>query len=157
MRRIYFRHELDDLTQGARITFIRQFRGLTQDKVAEKLRMKKENKRRGMARYESGERVSKEDRLLEIANILNVNVNCIRKYNFDKSEDIIYFLLWLEELFPKMNIDFAISEYSRNDRDNLILKFMEEWKKVKELKDTRELSYEKYLEWKLNYELKEGE
>ena len=110
-----------------------------------------------MARYESGERVPKEDRLLEIANILNVNVNCIRKYNFDKSEDIIYFLLWLEELFPKMNIDFAISEYFRNDRDNLILKFMEEWEKMKKLRDSRELSYEKYLEWKLNYELKEGE
>ena len=157
MRRIYFRHELDDLTQGARIAFIRQFRGLTQEEVAEKLGMKKENKRRGMARYESGERVPKEDRLLEIANILNVNVNCIRKYNFDKSEDIIYFLLWLEELFPKMNIDFAISEYFRNDRDNLILKFMEEWEKMRKFRDTRELSYEKYLEWKLNYELKEGE
>ncbi len=155
MRRIYFRHELDNLTQGARIAFIRQFRGLTQEEVAEELGMKKENKRRGMARYESGERVPKEDRLLEIANILNVNVNCIRKYNFDKSEDIIYFLLWLEELFPKMNIDFAISEYFRNDRDNLILKFMEELEKMRKIRDTRELSYEKYLEWKLNYELEE--
>ncbi len=56
-----------------------------------------------------------------------------------------------------MNIDFAISEYFRNDRDNLILKFMEEWEKMRKLRDTRELSYEKYLEWKLNYELKEGE
>lgn len=93
MRRIYFRHELDDLTQGARIAFIRQFRGLTQEEVAEKLEMKKENKRRGMARYESDERVLKEDRLLEIANILNVNVNCIRKYNFDKSKDI-YQIYW---------------------------------------------------------------
>ena len=99
MRRICFRHELDDLTQGARIAFIRQFRGLTQDEVAEKLGMEGEKKRREMTRYKSGERVPKEDRLLDIANILNVNINCIRKYNFDKSEDIIYFLLWLEELF----------------------------------------------------------
>ena len=44
MRRICFRHELDDLTQGARIAFIRQFRGLTQEEVAEKLGMKKENR-----------------------------------------------------------------------------------------------------------------
>ena len=34
MRKIYFRHELDNLTQGARIAFIRKFRKLTQDKVA---------------------------------------------------------------------------------------------------------------------------
>ena len=37
MRRIYFRHELDDLTQGARIAFIKQFRGLTQEDVAERM------------------------------------------------------------------------------------------------------------------------
>lgn len=39
MRKIYFRHELDDLIPGARIAFLRQFRGLTQDEVAEKLGM----------------------------------------------------------------------------------------------------------------------
>ena len=48
MRRIYFRNELDDLTQGTRIAFIRQFRGLTQEEVGEKLGMEKENKRRGI-------------------------------------------------------------------------------------------------------------
>lgn len=157
MRKIYFRHELDDLTQGARIAFVRQFRGLTQDEVAEKLGMGGENKRRGMTRYESGERVPKDDRLLEIAKILNVNVNSIKQYTFNKIEDIVYFLLWLEELYPKTSIDFAISEYFRNERDNLILKFMEEWKNMKNLRDIKEISYEKYLEWKLNYELKEGE
>ncbi len=77
-----------------------------------------ENKRRVMTRYESGERCPKEDRLLEIANVLNININCIQKGIFNKFEDIIYFLLWLEELYPKMNIDLVISEYFRNDRDN---------------------------------------
>ncbi len=157
MRKIYFTHELDDLIRGARIAFVRQFRGLTQDEVAEKLGMGGENKRRKMTRYESGERVPKDDRLLEIAKILNVNVNSIKQYTFNKIEDIVYFLLCLEELYPKMNIDFAISEYFRNERDNLILKFMEEWKNMKNLRDIKEISYEKYLEWKLNYELKEGE
>ena len=157
MKYIYFKHELEDLTQGSRIAFIRQFRGLTQEKVGEKLGLNDENRRKGMTRYESGERTPKEDRLLEIANILSVNVNCIRKYTFNKTEDIVYFLLWLEELYPKMSIDFAISEYFRDDRDNLILKFMDEWKCMRNLRDTRELSYEKYLEWKLNYVVKEGE
>ncbi len=87
-----------------------------------------------MARYERGDRNPKEDRLLEIANILNVNVNCIKEYNFNNNEDIIYSLLWLEELYPKMNIDFAISEYFQNDRDNLILKFMEEWNYMRDLR-----------------------
>lgn len=47
-----------------------------------------------MARYEGDDRNPKEDRLLEIANILNIN--CIKKYNFNNNEDIIYSLLWLE-------------------------------------------------------------
>ena len=109
-----------------------------------------------MARYERGDRNPKEDRLLEIANILNVNVNCIKEYNFNNNEDIIYSLLWLEELYPKMNIDFAISEYFRNDRDNLILKFMKEWNYMRGLRKTHEITYEKYIEWKLNYIVKEG-
>lgn len=33
-----------------------------------------------------------------------------------------------------MNIDFAISEYFQNDRDNLILKFMEEWNYMRDLR-----------------------
>lgn len=76
--------ELENLSQGARIAFARQFRGLTQDEVSDKLGLTGESKRRTMARYERGDRNPKEDRLLE--------------YNFNNNEDIIYSLLWLEEL-----------------------------------------------------------
>ena len=109
-----------------------------------------------MARYERGERSPKSDRLLEFSKILNVNVNCIIEYDFTKTEDIIYFLLWLEEIYPKMNIDFCISEYFRDSRDNMLLKFKEEWEYMRNLREKREISYEKYVEWKLNYEVKEG-
>lgn len=98
----------------------------------------------------------KKDRLLEFEKILNVNVNCIREYNFTKTEDIIYFLLWLEEIYLKMNIDFCISEYFRDTRDNMLLKFIEEWNYMRNLRETREITYGKYIEWKLNYEVKEG-
>ncbi len=79
---------IENLSQGARIAFARQFRGLTQDEVSDKLGLTGESKRRTMARYERGDRNPKEDRLLEIANILNVNVNCIKEYNFNNNEDI---------------------------------------------------------------------
>ncbi len=150
-------YELENLSQGARIAFVRQFRGFTQDEVSEKLGLTGESKRRTMARYERGDRNPKEDRLLEIANILNVNVNCIKEYKFNNTEDIIYQVLWLEELCPKITIDFGISEHFHNDRDNLILKFMEEWNYMRNLRKTHEITYEKYLEWKLNYKVKEGE
>lgn len=37
MRYSYLKPKLRDLSQGARITFVRQFRGLTQDEVSSKL------------------------------------------------------------------------------------------------------------------------
>ena len=156
MKYTYLKPELKNLSQGERIAFVRQFRGLTQDNVAEKLGLTGENKRRVMTRYEKGKRSPKKDRLLELAKILNVNVNCIREYDFTKTKDIIYFLLWLEEIYPKMNIDFCISEYFRDSRDNMLLKFIEEWNYMRNLRETREISYGKYIEWKLNYEVKEG-
>ena len=90
MKYVYFKPELRNLSQGERIAFVRQFRRLTQDNVSEKLGITGENKRRTMARYERGERSPKSDRLLELSKILNVNINCIREYDFTKTEDIIY-------------------------------------------------------------------
>lgn len=156
MKYVYFKPELRNISQGERIAFVRQFRGFTQDNISKKLGITGENKRRTMTRYERGERSPKSDRLLELSKILNVNVNCIREYDFAKTEDIIYFLLWLEEIYPKMNIDFCISKYFRDSRDNMLLKFKEEWDYMRNLRETREISYEKYVEWKLNYEVKEG-
>ena len=74
MKYVYLKPELDNLSQGERIVFVRQFRRLTQDNVSEKLEITGEAKRRTMTRYERGDRIPKKDRLLEIANILNVNL-----------------------------------------------------------------------------------
>jgi transcriptional regulator with XRE-family HTH domain len=78
----YFKPTLKNLSRGARIAFCRQFRIKTQDEVSDKLGLNGESKRRSMARYESGDRKPKENRLLEIANILKVNPKIIKEYNF---------------------------------------------------------------------------
>ena len=156
MRLIYTKPKLKDLSQGSRIAFVRQFRFLTQDDVSDKLGLTGDCKRRTMTRYEKGDRNPKDERLTEIANILNVSFNSIKKYDYNKPIDLIYTLMWLEEIYPKMNIDFCISEYFRDSRDNMFLKFIEEWVYMRNLRETREISYAKYIEWKLNFEVKEG-
>ena len=80
MRVLYLKPKLKDLSQGARIAFIRQFRFMSQDDVSEKLGLSGECKRRTMTRYEKGERNPKEDRTKIIAGILNINYNAIKKY-----------------------------------------------------------------------------
>ena len=70
MRLVYLKPELDDLSQGQRISFARQIRLMTQDDLSDKLGITGENKRRTMTRYEKGERNPKEERTRIIADIL---------------------------------------------------------------------------------------
>ena len=104
---IYLRPKLYDLSQVTRIKFIRVFRHLTQDNISDDLGITGENKRRTLTRYEKGDRNPSKSRLQELSKILLVNVNLIKQYEFKSISDIFYFLLWLEEMFPKMRIDLG--------------------------------------------------
>ena len=157
MRYVYLKPELKDLSQGSRIAFVREFRYLTQDNVSDKLGLTGECKRRSMARYERGDRVPKEERLQEIANILNINVKCLKEYDFKNEEDMIYILLWMEELYPRMNIDLGLSESLPKESDIKLKRFFEEWNAMKEKRVDLELSYDDYVEWKLQYDFNKGD
>ena len=157
MRYVYLKPELNDLSQGSRIAFAREFRYMTQENVSDKLGLTGECKRRSMARYERGDRVPKEERLQEIANILNVNVKCLKEYDFRNKEDMIYILLWMEELYPRMNIDLGLSEAIPKESDIKLKRFFEEWNAMKEKRVNLELSYDDYVEWKLQYDFNKGD
>lgn len=152
MQLMYLKPRLKDLSQGSRISFVRQFRQITQDELADKLKLKGKRKRRTITNYENGIRSPKDDRLLEISNILNVRINTIKEYDFKESADIVYTLMWLEELYPEYQIDLPITYY--NDNTLLISKFMNEWNEMKVKRSKRKITYEEYIEWKLNYEIK---
>ena len=157
MRYVYLKPELKDLSQGSRIAFAREFRYMTQDNVSDKLGLTGECKRRSMARYERGDRVPKEERLQEIANILNINVKCLKEYDFKNEEDMIYILLWMEELYPRMNIDLGLSEAIPKESDIKLKRFFEEWNAMKEKRVDLEVSYDDYVEWKLQYDFNKGD
>ena len=146
--RIYLRPTLYDLSQGSRIKFVRVFRHLTQDNISEDLGLTGENKRRTLTRYEKGDRNPSKSRLQELSKILLVNDNLIKKYEFKSISDILYFLLWLEEMFPKMRIDLG----SDNETINL---FFNEWNTMRDNKQKMIINYEEYFEWKINYKVKE--
>ena len=152
MRYVYLKPELKDLSQGSRIAFAREFRYMTQDNVSDKLGLTGECKRRSMARYERGDRVPKEERLQEIANILNINVKCLKEYDFKNEEDMIYILLWMEELYPRMNIDLGLSESLPKESDIKLKRFFEEWNAMKEKRVDHD-----YVEWKLQYDFNKGD
>lgn len=151
MRLIYTKPKLRDLSQGSRIAYVRQFRMMSQDDISNKLGLTGECKRRTMTRYEKGNRNPKEERTIEISKILNININSIKKYDYLNMEDIIYTLLWLEELLPNYHIDLSNVP---NINDKYIIKiknFIEEWTIIRNKRFKREISFEEYTEWKLNY------
>ena len=126
MRIIYSKPSLKDLSQGERISYIRQLRMMSQDEVSDKLGLTGECKRRTMTRCERGDRNPKQYRLKELSNILQVNINSIKQYDFKKTIEIFYFLLWLEELIPNIQIEFEETNLNRNEELKL---FFEQWKK----------------------------
>ena len=154
MRILYTKPELVDLSQGSRIAFARQFRFMTQDDVSDKLGLTGECKRRTMTRYEKGNRNPKDDRTSEIAKILDTNINAINKYDYKETIDLLYTLMWLEELIPKYQID--ISKVPNINDENIVMfkQFINEWNVMREKRNKREITYEEYIEWKLTYEVK---
>ena len=154
MRILYTKPELVDLSQGSRIAFARQFRFMTQDDVSDKLGLTGEFKRRTMTRYEKGNRNPKDDITSEIAKILDININAIKKYDYKEPIDLLYTLMWLEELIPKYQID--ISKVPNVNDENIVMfkQFINEWNVMREKRNKREITYEEYIEWKLTYEVK---
>ena len=114
MRLLYVKPELRDLSQGSRIAFVSQFRFMLQDNVSDKLGLTGECKRT-MTRYERGNRNHKFDRTKEIACILNIEYNAIKKYDFINPIDMIYMFMWLEELLPRYEIDISNVPNINND------------------------------------------
>ena len=153
MRLIYTKPSLNDLSQGSRIAFVRHFRFMTQDDVSNELGLTGECKRRSMTRYEKGDRNPKEERTKQLANIFRISYNAIKKYDYKEPIDILYTLMWLEEIIPRYYID--LSKVANINENNIIIikKFINEWERMRTKRLKREISYIDYIEWKLTYEV----
>lgn len=155
MRLLYTKPELKDLSQGSRIAFVRQFRLMTQDEVSDKLGLTGENKRRTITRYEINERIPSIERLKDLKRLFNVNINSIKPYNFKSLEDNVYILLWMEELYPDSFKFFEIFEHHNTNENLIMMRFSDKWKEMREKRRNREITWDEYIEWKLNYQIKE--
>ena len=93
-------------------------------------------------------------RLKEIAELYEVSVNAIKKYDFNNPIDVIYNLMWLEEEFPYYEIIFDNDGYEKTNYNEIVKNAIREWRQIKEKRENLEISDDEYLEWKLNYEIK---
>ena len=70
-------------------------------------------------------------------------------------EDIIYTLMWLEELLPNYHIDLSDVPSVKNNTILELKMFLDEWNIMRNKRTKREISYNDYIDWKLNYKIKE--
>ena len=95
----------------------------------------------------------KEDRTYIIADILNINYNSIKKYDNKNPLDVVYILMWLEEIMPNYLIDISKVVKVEDLYINDIKKGINEWNVMRNKRLKRKISYEDYIKWKLNYEM----
>lgn len=145
--------ELENLSQGARLKYIRKLRYLEKDYVADYFELGGERKERTISRYENNSRVPNKERLEELADLYNVSINAIKEYKYDDPIDMIYMFMWLEEQLPYYEINFDNVNIKNNPYNMNILKGITEWKEMKEKRENGEITTVEYIDWKLNYEI----
>ena len=143
---------LQSMSQGSRLAFVRQFRGMTQHQLGISVGMSDERVRNRICRYEKGGRTPKLDRIEKFAEVLHVNIGVIKVYDFVDPMDVIYEFFWLEELIPDfvLNVDKSIK--AENVTAEYFTKIYPLWNKMRNKYKNREISDVEYLEWKFTYQ-----
>ena len=149
----YFKPTLKNLSQGARLEYVRKLRYMSKDDVADYFELGGERKERTISRYENNSRVPSNERLKELAKLYNVSINAIKEYKYEVPIDTIYMLMWLEEQFSyyELNLDYDCikgTAYNIN-----IQKSLDEWMEMRKQRENGEITTDEYIEWKLNYEI----
>lgn len=149
----YVKPTLKNLSQGARLKYIRKLRHMSLDDVAEYFGFGGKEPHKTFNSYESNYRGPSKGRLKEIADLYEVSVNAIKRYDFNNPIDVIYFHMWLEEEFPYYEIIFDNYSYEKTDYNEIVQCAFREWKLMREKRENFEISDDEYLEWKLNFEI----
>ena len=147
----YTKPVLRDLSQGARIAYVRQFRHMTQEELGEKIEMSPGRRRNRICRYERGTRNPKDDRVEKMAEVLEINEAMIKSYDFKDPMDIVYILLWLEDVSPDYILKSSGAESFVNNTSTCIKKALKEGQSVKNKLKKGEISETEYTEWKLTH------
>ena len=149
----YVKPTLKNLSQGARLKYIRKLRHMSLDDVAEYFGFGGKDPQKTVNSYETNYRGPSKGRLKEIADLYEVSVNAIKRYDFNNPIDVIYFHMWLEEEFPYYEINFDCDSYEQTEYNEIVQKAMSEWNKMRNKRENLEISDEEYLEWKLNFKI----
>ena len=142
-----------ELTMGERIRFVRQFRGLTQTELAEKIGLPPgENGRIRISQYENSTYTPKEETLEKISNALGVTSQYLSVEKSHPALDFVFHLLEYDRDDPITIEKVGKDRYSLEFDCFLVSKFMDEWIQKKADLRTGIMTEEEYTEWTINLE-----
>lgn len=165
------------MTKGERIRIIRTFRGMTQRELGLRLGYEEKYADTRISQYETDYRVPKQDTIMQMAEILDVNYKTLMDFNLTCAEDIMQIFFWMEETNPGAINLFQLEEnFGRGyvDDDNTVEyndselwpdeapvglwfnygplnEYLQEWLKRKDELQEDEITKDEYFEWKLNW------
>ena len=141
-----------ELTMGDRIRFVRQFRGLTQTELAEKVGLPPgENGRIRISQYENGTHVPKEEMLEKISSVLGVTSLYLSSKPHTNMLDFAFHLLEYDRDFPIMIEKHGKDDYSLHFSNELMFDFLDDWIQKKADLEEGRISKEDYIEWTINF------
>ena len=162
---------------GERIKRIRNFREMTQKELGLALGFSESTASVRIAQYESNSKMPKKETAEAISKVLNCNsINFSTNTSLEAASSIMMDLFWLEESVGYSMYIFQLEKYNNpadsrvtygmyNDCNfdviyppvaialnyNLMNEFMREWApRYRELK-TKQITYDEYFEWKINW------
>ena len=141
-RMFYIKPNLKNMSQGARLEYIREVRHMTKEDVAAYFGFGGKEPNKTIREYENNTTSPSPSRLEELAKLYEVSVDAIKKYDFTNPIDEIYY---------QFNIEmdtFSGKLYNMN-----VYNGIQEWKKMRERRETYDISDDEYLDWKLNFEI----
>lgn len=151
----YAKPTLKNLSQGARLEYVRKCRHMSAGDVEEYFVFVGKDPHKTFNSYENNYREPSKGRLKEIAELYEVSVNVIKKYDFNNPIDVVYFHMWLEEEFPYYEIKLDCNSYKDTEYNAVVLNAINQWQQMREKRKNFEISDDEYLEWKLNFEMEQ--
>ena len=153
MNNYFFKPELENLSQGARLKFVRKLRYMSKSNVAEYLQLGGEKPTDSVDKYERNAREPQPQRLEILAELFDVSDYAIRKYNFIDPNEVIYYHMWEEELYPYSNFIIDIDAMKKTFYNEEVIRGLAAWEEMRERRENSEISDVEYLEWKLHFNL----
>ena len=138
---------------GARIRKIRMFRNITQKELGRRLGYGESSADVRIAQYESGQRTPKQETLIQIAEILEVDVRNFLSPGIATMDELMETLFWMDEenrgLFHLFLLNDSESEMAGiTIRDKKTMSYLQEWMGKKQKLGDGRITEEEYLDWK---------